>query len=82
VTTIDDPGPSRVAAREAGVLVLRAWVEDGWPRRVRVRVTRVVGGRQPSASAASNADDVCAIVRAWLEELLGGRPTRVPRSPR
>jgi hypothetical protein len=65
------------------VLVLRAWVEEeGWPRRVRVRITRVVGGRQLTASAASSPDEACAVVRAWLEELLGGRSTRTPRAPR
>jgi hypothetical protein len=72
-------GASRKAA---GVLVLRAWVEDGWPQRLRVRITQVAGGREPWVTAASKPDEVCTIVRLWLEELLGDRPTRTPRPPR
>jgi hypothetical protein len=52
----------------AGVLVLRAWVED--TRSLRVRITRVVGCDEPRAAAATSIDGTCAVIRAWLEDLL------------
>jgi len=54
-----------------GVLVLRAWVEDGSPGGLRARITQLddLEGNQAEAAAAS-LDQVLVIVRAWLERLL------------
>ena len=52
----------------AGVLVLRAWVEG--TRSLRVRITRVVGCDEPGTAAATSIDGTCAVIRAWLEDLL------------
>jgi hypothetical protein len=65
------------------VLVLRAWVESAGERCLRVRITRMARPIQgatvePVNSASATVDDVCATVRAWLEELLEGPP---PGSP-
>ena len=62
-----------------GVLVLRAWVELDDELRLRVRVTRTIKGRtsEPVSSASATIEGVCAIVRAWLEELM----TSVNRRP-
>jgi hypothetical protein len=65
------------------VLVLRAWVESAGERCLRVRITRMARPIQgatvePVNSASAIVDDVCAIVRAWLEELLQRSP---PGSP-
>jgi hypothetical protein len=62
-----------------GVLVLRAWVELDDELRLRVRVTRTIRGRtsEPVSSASATIEGVCAIVRAWLEELM----TSVNRKP-
>jgi hypothetical protein len=69
------------AADEAhtGVLVLRAWVESDDELRLRVRVTRTIKGRtsEPVSSASATIEGVCAMVRAWLEELLA----EVDRTP-
>jgi hypothetical protein len=69
------------AADEAhtGVLVLRAWVESDDELRLRVRVTRNIKGRtsEPVSSASATIEGVCAMVRAWLEELLA----EVDRTP-
>jgi hypothetical protein len=59
----------------AGVLVLRAWIEDDDEHPLRVRITRTVRGRvtEPCTSASATIDGVSAVVRAWLEELLADR---------
>jgi hypothetical protein len=54
-----------------GVLVLRAWMED--TRSLRVRITRVVGCDEPGTAAATSIEGTCAVVRAWLEDLMEGR---------
>lgn len=56
-----------------GVLVVRAWVEgeDEQDQHLRARVTRtddVVDSRELTAVATS-VDEVCDIVRAWLERV-------------
>jgi hypothetical protein len=58
---------------QAGVLVLRAWVEDS--QSLRVRVTRVVGCEEPRMAVATSIDGTCAVIRAWLEDLLEARST-------
>jgi hypothetical protein len=60
-------------AERAGVLVLRAWVED--TQALRVRITRVVGCEEPMTIFATNIDGTCAVVRAWLEDVLETRGT-------
>jgi hypothetical protein len=59
----------------ARIMILRAWVEAGAHQRLRVRVTQVTHEHsgEPMFSAAATIDDVCALVRAWLEELLDDR---------
>jgi hypothetical protein len=53
------------------LMILRAWIEPGHERCLRVRIIRVGKGHAPPiASAAATPDDVCAAVRLWLEELL------------
>jgi hypothetical protein len=62
---MDDADGERV-----GVLVLRAWVEN--QQQLRVRITRAVGRTEPKVAAASNIVGTCAIVQAWLEDVLDG----------
>lgn len=59
-------GPER-----SGLLVVRAWTEDGAPRlRARiVYMTDVTQGMQVERLAATS-DEVEAAVRSWLAELL------------
>ena len=55
----------------ADLMILRAWIEPGHERRLRVRIIRVGEDQaSPVASAAATPDDVCTAVRSWLEELL------------
>jgi hypothetical protein len=65
------------------VLVLRAWVESADDQCLRVRITRMAKPIQgttvePVSSASATVEDVCATVRAWLEELVKRPP---PGSP-
>jgi hypothetical protein len=59
---------------QAGVLVLRAWVTD--TQSLRIRITRAVGCNEPRAAVATSIDGTCAVIRAWLEDVLetGGLP--------
>nr|WP_042185357.1 hypothetical protein [Kibdelosporangium sp. MJ126-NF4] len=54
-----------------GTLILRAWVEDSPPYRLRVRVLPSIGPHQSSPRAVSEVEDVLAAVQAWLDELMG-----------
>jgi hypothetical protein len=62
-----------IDGERAGVLVLRAWVED--IQSLRVRITRVVGCEEPRTIFATSIDGTCAVVRAWLEDVLETRGT-------
>lgn len=67
-----------MAARErTAVLVLRAWIRDGEGLRARIIVsddvlsgseTTMLAGSQHSL-AASGVDEICLMVRGWLEPL-------------
>jgi hypothetical protein len=54
------------------LMILRAWLEAGAMQSLRVRITRVSHDRpnQPEIIAMASIDDVCALVRRWLETLL------------
>jgi hypothetical protein len=56
-------------ADRTGALAIRAWTE-GEPKSLRVRITRTldVSRRESESTAAASIDDVCAVVRRWLEE--------------
>ena len=64
---------SIIESELAGSMILRAWIEQGHQRRLRVRIIRMSGeaGSRPVTSAAKTVDEACEVVRAWLEELLG-----------
>jgi hypothetical protein len=55
-----------------GVLILRAWAEGNEEDGLRVRIIRSIQGdtTEPVSKAAATVDDVCTVVRSWLEELL------------
>jgi hypothetical protein len=59
------------------LMILRAWLEADAGRGLRVRITRVDHDRpnQPEITAMASIDDVCTLVRRWLETLLEGAAT-------
>jgi len=60
-----EPGP------RGGVLVIRLWVEDGFPVELRARITSSsdVLNLSTTTVSASGVDSICARVRTWLEEI-------------
>lgn len=59
-----------IHSEQAGVLILRVWVEEGSPDGFRARIVRTGGRHQAPPTAVSAVDDVLASVRAWLHQLL------------
>ena len=53
----------------SGGMVLRAWLEDGKPDRLRVRVFSTVGPGQAQPFVVTSAAAVHAVVQRWLDEL-------------
>jgi hypothetical protein len=62
-----------LSEERAQTMILRAWVEADGPQRLRVRVIRLRHDRagEPAVGVAATIDGVCALVRAWLEQLVG-----------
>jgi hypothetical protein len=60
-----------VAAEQNGVLVMTVWVEGGG---LRARLTWTLGVTEPQrgTAVAGSADEVLALVRAWLARVTSG----------
>lgn len=54
----------------AGVLIVRAWIEDSSLRARITAITDVTKTSSESSRAAASVDQVCDMVRSWLEELI------------
>jgi hypothetical protein len=58
-------------AREGtGILIMRAWV-NGSMGPLRIRLVRIVAGRELPMMTTSSIDEACEGVRLWLDELTG-----------
>jgi hypothetical protein len=68
------------ATERTGVLVLRAWIEGDPSTGLRARITQAADNAAPEylVATAATVEDVCAGVRAWLEELMA---RQVPQRP-
>jgi hypothetical protein len=53
--------------RRTGVLVLRVWREDDETLRARITHTADVLSGTRTNVAAVGVDDICGVVRAWLQ---------------
>lgn len=52
-----------------GTLMVRLWAEPGHTTSVRARITQTLDGdAAPRVVIAGSADDICAIVRTWVDE--------------
>jgi hypothetical protein len=71
-----------VAVAAVGLLVIRAWLEEGSERRLRVevRVTGDVARGFQRELAFSEPAPVQALVSVWLEAVLAGAAGDRPRS--
>ncbi len=66
--------PSRDARHSADAdlksLVLRAWLEPDFSPSLRVRVVEIAPGlNDRPVTVTASVDDVCRVVRLWLEAL-------------
>ena len=65
-------GPQALTSDRPGLLIIRAWIEEGSsePLRVQVRVADDVSAGFDRVLTLSRADDVCAAVGEWLGDLV------------
>ena len=70
------PPPTRT-----GVLVVRAWLEDGRPRTFRARITWSldVSRTEVTRLAASTPDEIRRLTDEWLDALVAGDGTMAER---
>jgi hypothetical protein len=55
----------------AGVLTIRAWREgEDHHLRARLLVATDVSGEIKTTEVASSVDEICSIVRTWLDEIV------------
>ena len=61
-----------ISSDRPGLLIIRAWIEEGSAERLRaqVRMSADVSAGFDRVLTLSRADDVCATVGEWLEDLL------------
>ena len=60
------------SAEKTAVMVVRAWLEHDQTGQLRARVTQSLDIAAPDelVSTASTIDQVCTIVRSWLEAFI------------
>ncbi|MDQ6728223.1 MAG: hypothetical protein M3066_18990 [Actinomycetota bacterium] len=61
-----------------GLLIIRAWIEDGSPEPLRAQIrlgADVTAGFERTLTLA-DPDEICAVVEEWLDGILGD--TRSP----
>jgi hypothetical protein len=66
------PPHNRTMPERTGILVVRVWLEQGTPGRLRARLTQAADLGDPPTTLATTADvpGVCAAVEAWLRQFL------------
>jgi hypothetical protein len=69
------PLPDRPVPEPTGILVIRIWVEQEPPGRLRARLTQTTDLGEPPTTLATAAGvpGVCAAVEAWLARFLDSR---------
>jgi hypothetical protein len=60
------------SADKTAVMVVRAWLEGGQTDQLRARITQSLDIAAPDevVSTASTIDQVCTMVRSWLEAFI------------
>ena len=66
------PPPDRSAPERTGILVIRVWLEQDAPGRLRARLTQAADLGDPGTTLATASDlpGVCDAVEAWLRRFL------------
>jgi len=60
----------------SGTLLLRAWLEGESWRGLRVKITQIRHGSEPTVVITTTIETTCAVVESWLREL--GSNSRPP----
>jgi hypothetical protein len=52
------------------MLIVRVWIEASHEKGLRARITSALGEStaEQSVSVASSAEDICAIVKQWVDD--------------
>jgi hypothetical protein len=60
------------SAEKTAVMVVRAWLEGDQTDQLRARITQSldIAATDELVSSASTIDQVCAMVRSWLEAFI------------
>lgn len=59
-----------ISSDHTGVLIVRLWIEANHETGLRARITQTLGsmGAEQSVAVAATADDICAVVKQWVED--------------
>ena len=70
------PPRDRTAPQRTGILVIRVWLEQDAPGRLRARLTQAADLGDPGTTLATASDlpGVCDAVEAWLRGFLDDPP--------
>lgn len=68
-----DARMTRSSSDRSGVLILRLWVETSHPHGLRARITQSLDSMagEESVAVASSADDICVVVKRWVDDFTG-----------
>lgn len=60
----------------SGVLILRLWTEANHSTGLRARITQMLdmSRTEESVAVAASVDDICRVVKQWVDEFAGPRP--------
>jgi hypothetical protein len=75
-------GVDTVPEESLGIAIIRAWIERGPPRVLKVRVTTApdVRAEPRTVGVTSNIEDACAFIRDWLEGMVAASANGEVRS--
>jgi hypothetical protein len=56
-----------------GMLIVRLWIEAHHERGLRARITQTLDATatEQSVAVASSAEDICAVVKGWVDDFAG-----------
>lgn len=63
-------------ADRTGVLILRLWIEANHETGLRARITQTLDtmSTEHSVAVASSTEDICSVVRSWVDEFVAPKP--------
>ena len=67
--TVHRPTMNTATPDRSGVLILRLWIEANHAKGLRARITQMLdtARTEQSVAVAASANDICAIVKDWVD---------------